>query len=39
MVAGANCHFLFFDAVGTLLKPCPDVVTAYRQHGRIGGSN
>ena len=39
MVAGANCHFLFFDAVGTLLKPCPDVVTAYRQLGRIGGSN
>jgi putative hydrolase of the HAD superfamily len=30
--------FLFFDAVGTLLRPLPDVVTAYHQYGVAHGS-
>jgi putative hydrolase of the HAD superfamily len=30
--------FLFFDAVGTLLKPVPDVVTAYHRIGMAHGS-
>jgi putative hydrolase of the HAD superfamily len=30
--------FLFFDAVGTLLKPVPDVVTAYHRIGIAHGS-
>lgn len=30
--------FLFFDAVGTLLKPVPDVVTAYHRFGTAHGS-
>lgn len=30
--------FLFFDAVGTLLKPVPDVVTAYYRLGTTHGS-
>lgn len=30
--------FLFFDAVGTLLKPLPDVVTAYHHFGTTHGS-
>lgn len=30
--------FLFFDAVGTLLKPLPDVVTAYHRFGTAHGS-
>lgn len=34
MVPEANHRFLFFDAVGTLLKPSPDVVTVYHRHGQ-----
>lgn len=34
MVSQANHRFFFFDAVGTLLKPNPDVITVYHRHGQ-----
>ncbi len=38
MSTGASPRFLFFDAVGTLRRPVPDVVTVYHQVGHAHGS-
>lgn len=38
MSAETPPRFVFFDAVGTLLRPASDVATVYHQHGLVHGS-